>query len=112
MARRSLAIFFCSPRAAPRRIELRDTPMDGAMRGMRARQVPEAHQELADDLAPHEGEGAAEQLHPFVLGTGVVRIDPGCERAVLAAKLDRLARVPDRGVHLEPIADDARIAEK
>src|SRR5690606_3580117 len=79
---------------------------------VRARQVAEAHQKLPDDLAAHEGEAALEELHPLFLGPRVMSVDPGGERAVLAADFLDHARVADRRIDLEAVADDARIAEK
>src|SRR5262249_22572606 len=49
---------------------------------VRARQVAEAHQELADDLAAGKNEALAEELQPFFLRPRMVGIEPSGERAM------------------------------
>src|SRR3546814_14249288 len=72
-----------------------------------ARQVAGAHEEFADDLAAHELEGLAEQLHPLVLAERMVRVDPAAEGAVVAAQGDDALCILDGGVDLQAVADDA-----
>ena len=52
---------------------------------VRARQIADAHKEFADDFAAHEFEVLAEQLDPFVLIAGAVRLDPIGKAAVALA---------------------------
>ena len=52
---------------------------------MRASEIAEAHQKLADDLASGEAEGLFEQLHPFLFAERMMRIEPGGERTVARA---------------------------
>src|SRR3546814_10531906 len=65
----------------PRWRQLHDLPMDRAGLVVGARQVDGDHEEFADDLAAHELEGLAEQLHPLVLAERMVRVDPAAEGA-------------------------------
>ena len=53
--------------------------MDRARGDMGARQIAEAHQEFTDDLPAREGEALAEELDPFLLGQGVVLVQPSGE---------------------------------
>ena len=59
--------------------------MRRALRHMRARQVAQTHQELADDLAAGEAEGLAKELDPRFLRTRVVSVEPLREGAVVRA---------------------------
>jgi len=52
---------------------------------VRARQIADAHKEFADNFAAHEFEVLAEQLDPFVLIAGAVRLDPIGKAAVALA---------------------------
>ncbi len=79
---------------------------------MGARQVADAHQELADDLAAGEHELATEQLHPLRLGSRMVVLEPRGERAVGVAEPANPAGVLDHRLDLEPVANDPGIGEK
>src|SRR5258708_32280137 len=79
---------------------------------MGAREIAETHQEFADDLTSGEDEGAAKQLDPVGLGQRVVPVEPSGEGAMRPAQIDQPLRIGDRGRDLEPIADDAGIAEQ
>src|SRR3546814_12230674 len=79
---------------------------------MGARQIAEAHQELAGDLATREGEGAAEQLHPFHLRQRMVGVEPGLEAAMTVAKQAYAPCVFTRRVELQTVAYDFGIAEQ
>src|SRR3546814_20763499 len=79
---------------------------------MGARQIAEAHQELAGDLATREGEGAAEQLHPFHLRQRMVGVEPSLEAAMTVAKQAYAASVFNRRVDLRAVAYDFGIAEQ
>jgi hypothetical protein len=79
---------------------------------MRAAENAGADQELAHDLSAGEPEGLLEQLQPLRLGERMVRRQPGVKTAVTLLKCQNSFRVGDGRVHLEPIADDAGIAEQ
>src|SRR3546814_367669 len=88
-------------------------------RPVRARQVAQAHQELAGDLAAGELERALEQLHPrrLVPRPAVldgVRIEPLREAAVRVAQSADHPGVVDRRVHLQAVADrtSTRVGEE
>ncbi len=72
-------------RLAPGRLQLRDALVGRTAGVMRAGQIADAHQELADDLAAGEDEGLLEQLDPFVLALGVMRLQPLGERTASRA---------------------------
>src|SRR3546814_14800736 len=91
----------------PRWRQLHDLPMDRARLVVGARQVAGAHEEFADDLAAHELEGLAEQLHPLVLAERMVRVDPAAEGAVVAAQGDDALFILDGGVDLKAVAGGA-----
>src|SRR3546814_2606438 len=86
--------------------------MDRAGLVVGARQVAGAHEEFADDLAAHELEGLAEQLHPLVLAERMVRVDPAAEGAVVAAQGDDALCILDGGVDLQAVADDAGVRQQ
>src|SRR6185436_9069629 len=65
--------------AGPWRAPFEDPGIDRAAGDMRAGQIPDAHQELAYDLAPGKAEGLLEQLHPFLLGARMVCCQPAGE---------------------------------
>jgi hypothetical protein len=46
---------------------------------VRALEIAEAHQELANDLAAGEAEILLEQRHPFLFGQRMMRIEPSRE---------------------------------
>src|SRR3546814_11169967 len=91
----------------PRWRQLHDLPMDRAGLAVGARQVAGAHEEFADDLAAHELEGLAEQLHPLVLAERKVRVDPASERAVVAAQGDAALFILDVGVDPPAVAENS-----
>src|SRR5581483_857971 len=74
------------PGRGPGRAEPQNTAVDRAFRHVGARQIAEAHQEFAGDLAAGEAEGAAEQADPLGLVARVVRRDPPGEGAVRPAQ--------------------------
>src|SRR5271168_4606931 len=79
---------------------------------MGAREIAEAHQKLADDLAAGEHESLAEQLDPFFLRARVIFIEPGGERAMRRTQGEKTPCVLDRGVDLELVSDDPGIGEE
>ena len=79
---------------------------------MRPRQSPDAHQELADDLAAHELELALHELDPLRLVERTLRVEPRREGAVLGDEGHHALRVVDGGVDLQAIADDAGVGEE
>src|SRR5258706_1291363 len=90
----------------------RDVLHDRTAVAMRARQISQAHQELAGDLAAGEFEGLAEQLHPLALGALALRIEPGGEAAMaMAQRLHALGVLDDRR-DLQAIADDSGIGHE
>src|SRR5665213_3013580 len=89
-----------------------DAAEDRAALLVRAREIAEAHQELADDLAAGEDEAPLEELHPFVLRQRMVRIKPGGEAAMAVADGAQAPGVLDHGGDLEAVADDRRIVEQ
>src|SRR5438105_11726254 len=96
----------------PRRLQLRDLAVDRAALVVGARQVADADQELAGDLAAGEQERLLEELDPRSLVARVMRGDPGGERAVLPGdRLDAPGVLDDR-VDLQAVADDARIGQQ
>src|SRR3546814_3762300 len=90
----------------------RDPRLNRTVCAMGARQIAEAHQELAGDLATREGEGAAEQLHPFHLRQRMVGVEPSLEAAMTVAKQAYAASVFNRRVDLKAVAYDFGIAEQ
>src|SRR4051812_10557522 len=66
----------------PGRGEGEDLGGDGAGGVVGARDPARRHEELAGDLATGEAEGPLEELHPLVLGAGVVGAQPAVEAAV------------------------------
>ncbi len=66
--------------------EAQDPRLHRAIALVRARQIADAHQELADDLAAGEAERVAEELDPLLLRQRMVRIEPGGKRAVALAQ--------------------------
>jgi len=79
---------------------------------MSSRKVPDAHQELVDDLAAGKTEGPPKKLRPFLRRTRMMCIEPGRERSVCSTQRLNAYCVLDRRLDLEPVADDARIAEQ
>src|ERR1700681_171346 len=106
--------FFCSVSISydPGWMQCENLGIDRTRGDMSARQIAEAHEKLADDLAAREDEGAAEQLDPLRYGQGVMRVEPGGEGTMRPAQIDQPLRVGDRRGDLQPIADDAGIEEK
>src|SRR5713101_3088344 len=106
MARpRVLPFSFVSDGCAPGGTTRKHFGEDRAGLDMCTRQIAEAHQELADDLAAGEHEGLAEQLDPGLLRQRMVLIEPGCERAMRRAQGNDPPRILDRRPHLETVAD-------
>src|SRR5690606_16881554 len=84
---------------------------------VRARQVAQAHQELAGDLAAGELERALEQLHPRGLVARLptfdgVRIEPFRETAVRGAQAADHPRVVDRRIDFQPVANNAGVGQQ
>ena len=79
---------------------------------VRARQIADAHKEFADDFAAHEFEVLAEQLDPFVLIAGAVRLDPIGKAAVALADAGNFARIFHRRLDFAPVADDRCILDE
>ncbi len=103
------------PRAGPPRPGRplpQDPPMHRAALRVRPGQIPDAHQELAHDLAAGEAEGALEELHPLLLRSRMVGGEPAGERPVALPQLEDARRVGDGRVDLEPVAHDARIGQQ
>src|SRR5262249_47139012 len=89
-----------------------DAALHRAVRPMGARQIADAHEELADDLAAGEKECLLEELHPVRLVARMMAGNPAGERAELAAQhLDPLG-VLDGRVDLQAIADDAGVGQQ
>src|SRR5215472_16784243 len=96
----------------PCRLETQHALVDWTVRDVRAWQIAEAHQKLADDLAAGEAERLLEQLDPRRLGARMVRVEPMRERAVAGADRLQPLRVLDHRLDLEPVADNAGVAEQ
>ena len=93
---------------------------------VRSGQVPGAQQELADDLTAGKPEGLLEEGDPLRLGPlsrcafaplrrcahEVMGIEPSRERTVALPQGKQRPGVGDRGLHLEPIADDAGVSHQ
>ena len=79
---------------------------------MRTGQVAGAEEEFAGDLAAGEAERLLEEPDPVGSGPRVVCVEPAGEGAELVAQHEQAARVLDRRVDLQPVADDARVTEQ
>src|SRR6185312_456127 len=90
----------------------RDVFHDRAIRAMRARQISQAHQELAGNLAAGEFEALAEQFHPIVLRELALRIEPGGKTAMALAQGLHPPCVLDDRDDLQPVADHGRVGEQ
>ena len=93
--------------------------IDRAVFSMGARQVAEAHEELADDLAAGEDEAFAKQFDPFGLRQRVMRVEhsyPDYDMAWFAKRAGdlELTGIPNRngapGVILDMVAGDSQTA--
>src|SRR5688500_9636663 len=96
----------------PGRAALLNLRVHRAARYVRTRQVADAHEKLAHDLATGKTKRSLEELDPLILGTGMVRGKPTSERPMRISKLHDAPGVGNRGVDLEAIPDDARISEE
>src|SRR5438270_5304921 len=75
--------------ARPRRRQIEYSGKNRAIRFMRSGQIPDAHQELVDDLPTGEAKGLTKQPRPFLRGPRVVGLEPTGERPVrLSQRLD------------------------
>src|SRR5262249_61129863 len=90
----------------PGRIESGDTGEHRAAGSMRARQIADAHQELAHDLAAGEAEGVLEQLDPARLVARVMGREPAGEAAEFAPQGLDAPGIVDRRIDLQAVADD------
>src|SRR5438105_15145803 len=76
-------------RPRPRQREIEYSGKDRAIRFMRSGQIPDAHQELVDDLPTGEAKGLPKQPRPFLRGPRVAGLEPTGDRPVrLSPRLD------------------------
>src|SRR5690349_10592296 len=109
---RVFATISCSSLSCPRRPAGEHPVIHRAIRPMRPGEVPQAHQELADDLPTGEAEGLLEELDPLRLGQRMVRVEPLGEGAVRFTEGEHHPRVVDRRLDLEPVPDDPGITHE
>src|SRR5215210_1895611 len=89
-----------------------NTRVHRAIRGVRAREIPDAHQKLIDDLATGESKRALEQLDPLVLAPGMMRVEPAGKGATGVPQLQNRPRVGDGGIDLQSVSDDAAVIQE
>ena len=98
--------------ARPGRPPLQNRSMHGTALNMGAGQVPDAREKLVHDLTAGKTERLLEELHPFLLRARMMGGEPAGERAMALPELQDPLRIRDGGIHLQPIADNARITEQ
>src|SRR5438270_13398192 len=76
-------------RPRPRRRQIEYSGKNRAIRLMRSGQIPDAQEELVDDLPTGEAKGLPKEPRPFLRGPRVVGLEPTGERPVrLSQRLD------------------------
>ncbi len=86
--------------------------VNGAIWLMRAGQITGGHEKFVDDLSACEDKGLFEKFCPFFFGERVMRIEPAFEGTKLFFQFEDLLGVDDRGVDLEPVANNAGICQQ
>src|SRR5687768_9054191 len=76
------------------------------------RQVADAHEELAHDLASGEAKGLFEKLHPLLLAPRMMRRQPGSKGTMGCFQFENAFGIADGGIHLQPVADDPWVRKK
>src|ERR1700730_13366107 len=74
--------------------------------------MADTDQKLAGNLAAREYEGALEQLYPLRFVERMIRVQPSRKPAIAVAQRDNPPRVLDRGLNLEPVANDCSVGQQ
>src|SRR3990170_454871 len=86
--------------------------VSGTVRVVRTWQITSADQKLTHDLPAGEDKCLLEQFCPFFEWARMMGVQPAFEGAILEAQSPDPFGILDRGVDLQAVADDTRVAQQ